>query len=100
MPRNKKPRVNTTEDARLRLRATIEAQRLSRLGLANVEDVLKDAKARLRHSKGDHMYLTQLVSVLEERLEAKIESIMNEEPGGQLGGDCGGFSGGSTAGSD
>lgn len=89
-------------DNRIRLRATIEAQRLSRLGLRNAEEALKDAQSSLKTEKrvDRRKYLECLASVLEERLDAKIESIMNEEYGGEIGGGSGGFSSGGCAGSD
>lgn len=90
-----------SDDKRIVLRATIEANRLCRLKLNDAFDRLKESEEALKNAKGGKKkYLAALISALDEKLEAKMESIQGEESGGCIGGDGGGISGGSCAGAD
>jgi len=82
-------------------RGMMEARRISRLNMNDAYDKLKQFKKDLKTSSGSRLYyLESLVSVLQDTLEQKEESIAMEEPGGEIGGGGGGMSGGSCAGSD
>lgn len=94
---------NNTNSKKAKLRAAIEAKRLMRLKLDDAFDELHRLRKALKDAhkaKKNAEYLETLVALLDEQLEAKMESIMNEEPGGPIGCDGGGFSGGSVAGDD
>lgn len=90
-----------SDDKRIVLRATIEANRLCRLKLNDAFDKLKESEEALKNAKGGKKkYLAALISALDEKLEAKMESISMQEPGGELGDGGGGFSSGGCAGAD
>jgi hypothetical protein len=90
-----------SDDKRIVLRATIEANRLCRLKLNDAFDRLKKSEEALKNAKGGKKkYLAALISALDEKLEAKMQSIQGEESGGCIGGDGGSISGGSCAGTD
>jgi hypothetical protein len=96
-----KSKSQATNDNKLKLRASIEASRLSRLKLDDAFDLLRDYRKELDVSKGERKkYLDILVSMLDDRLENKMNSINNSVHGGEIGGGGGGYSCGSDVGGD
>lgn len=105
MPRRTRTEAKQTpqekkDDLRVKLRATIEANRVSRLGWEEAEEYLKTVENKLESAKGHHKkYLEVLVVVLNNKLDEKAEAAANQSLGGEIGAG-GSFDSGGCAGSD
>lgn len=88
---------NKQKNNRAKLKAKLEAQRLSRTKLHDALSLLEEYKKNL--SDKSSPYQKYLVQFLDEKLNSKIYSIENEE-WGSASNEPGGFSSGGCAGSD
>jgi hypothetical protein len=93
-------RSTHSNDLRTKLRATIEANRISRLNFRDAETTLKEMESDIKHTKGGRkLFLETVVSVLNAKIEEQHDIAANQSLGGCFEGD-GSISGGSCAGSD
>jgi hypothetical protein len=91
---------NRSGDLKTKLRATIEANRISRLNFRDAESTLKQLESDLKHAKaGRKLFLETVVSVLNSKIEEQQDIAANQSLGGCFEGDSA-MSGGSCAGSD
>jgi len=88
---------NKQKNNRAKLKAKLEAQRLSRTKLQDAFRLLEEYQKNLSNKSSP--YQKYLVQFLGEKLNSKIDSIANEEWGGASN-ESGGFSSGGCAGSD
>jgi len=70
--------VADREQARLRLRATIEANRLARLNRDSQDEILEDFKREQKKAKGSRKnWLDILITIIEERRAKQEEDEAN-----------------------
>jgi hypothetical protein len=89
-----------TNDLKTKLRATIEANRISRLNFRDAKSTLKEMESDLKHAKGGRkLFLETVVSVLNAKIEEQQDIAANQSLGGCFEGDSS-LSAGSVSGSD
>lgn len=85
-------------DIKMRFKATLEANRISRLGMDNAYTKLNEFKKQLEKEKnsGRKEWLKIVIQVLEEKMEQKEEVLANTQYGCPVDGGVGfGWGGGS-----
>ena len=86
------------ENLRLKLKATIEAKRISRMGQDTAHEKLEEFKKVLKKMENgpSKEKMEIMISVLHAELEKNEETYANAEYGGTIEGGCGFGSGGGS----
>ena len=94
--------TKSSDNLKVKLRATIEAKRIARIGLEEAEKKLKDLiklRKKLKSEKKDLTVINVMIEVLSDEIDKIIEASENAQHGCPIEGGIG-FGSGGGAGTD